>query len=88
MFQRREYEKLSERIQEPRQFIQVLADPRQVGKTTLVRQLLKGESVISHYASADEATLRDRVWIEQQWEQARLLTRGVEEPAYVMLVNE
>ncbi len=26
----------------------------------------------SHYASADEPTLRDRIWIEQQWDLARL----------------
>jgi len=26
----------------------------------------------SHYSSADEPFLRDRAWIEQQWETARL----------------
>jgi len=25
----------------------------------------------SHYASADEPTLKDRTWMEQQWEAAR-----------------
>jgi predicted AAA+ superfamily ATPase len=32
---------LQERMQEPRQFIQVLAGTRQVGKTTLVKQLME-----------------------------------------------
>jgi len=26
----------------------------------------------SHYVSADEPALKDRIWIEQQWEIARL----------------
>ena len=34
-------------------FIQVLAGPRQVGKTTLVRQVLAATELPSHYASAD-----------------------------------
>jgi hypothetical protein len=41
-------------------FIQVLAGPRQVGKTTLVRQVLAATVLPSHYASADDPTLRDR----------------------------
>ena len=32
---------LQERMQEPRQFIQVLAGTRQVGKTTLVKQFVE-----------------------------------------------
>ena len=64
---------LEQRLKETRRFIQVLAGPRQTGKTTLVRQVLKNLDYPAHYASADEPTLRDRVWIEQQWETARLM---------------
>ena len=35
------------------------------------RQIISGTKNPSHYASADEPVLRDRVWIEQQWEVAR-----------------
>jgi len=52
--------------------MQVLAGPRQVGKTTLARQAMKGGRTRSHYASADEPTLQDRAWIEQQWNLGRL----------------
>jgi predicted AAA+ superfamily ATPase len=52
--------------------MQVLAGPRQVGKTVLVRQLMEDLAIPSHYASADEPMLRDRTWIEQQWDLARL----------------
>jgi len=72
MYKRPIYQTLSRRLREPRRFIQVLAGPRQVGKTVLARQLIEDLSIASHYASADEPTLRNRTWIEQQWDLARL----------------
>jgi uncharacterized protein len=66
------YEVLLKRLREPRRFIQVLAGPRQVGKTVLARQVMESLDIPSLYASADEPTLRDRTWLEQQWELARL----------------
>ena len=60
----------------------MIAGPRQVGKTTLVRQVLTDRSGAAHYASADEPGLRDRLWLEQQWETARLLTG--EDPVLVL----
>ncbi|MBI3917093.1 MAG: AAA family ATPase [Betaproteobacteria bacterium] len=65
---------LARRLGEPRRFIQVVAGPRQVGKTTLVRQVAEGSRLVTHYASADEPTLRGRDWIAQQWDAARLAT--------------
>ena len=50
---------LAARLAEPRRFIQVVAGPRQVGKTTLVRQVLAAAALPSRSASADEPTLRD-----------------------------
>jgi predicted AAA+ superfamily ATPase len=62
-------------MQEPRRFLQVLAGPRQVGKTTLARQVASELDIPFHYASADEPTLQDRAWLNQQWDIARALTR-------------
>lgn len=62
---------LARRLTEPRRFIQVVAGPRQVGKTTLVQQVAATLGVPVHYASADEPTLRGAQWIAQQWEAAR-----------------
>jgi len=62
---------LLKRLSEPRRFIQVLSGPRQTGKTTVALQGMAGCKFASHYASADEPTLKDRTWIEQQWETAR-----------------
>jgi predicted AAA+ superfamily ATPase len=76
MFQRPICNVLQQRICEPRRFIQVLSGPRQTGKTMLVRQVLDAVPLSSHYASADEPTLQGGVWVEQQWEIARLQTRA------------
>ena len=35
------YSQLLSRVREPRRFIQVVAGPRQVGKTTLARQVME-----------------------------------------------
>ena len=67
------HDELLKRLKEKRRFLQVLAGPRQVGKTTLVRQVMAASHMPAHYASDDEPTLRgDRTWLEQQWDIARL----------------
>lgn len=63
---------LARRLGEPRRFIQVVAGARQVGKTTLVHQVVGAAGLPVVFASADEPTLRGREWIAQQWEAARL----------------
>ena len=55
--------------------MQVVAGPRQVGKSTLVQQVTEGLAAAVRYASADEPTLRGPEWIAQQWEAARLIAR-------------
>ncbi|MCA0335164.1 MAG: ATP-binding protein [Bacteroidetes bacterium] len=70
MFKRQPINKLSARLREPRSFIQVLMGPRQVGKTTLVYQLLP-DLPNSIYESADTMAA-NAVWLEQIWEGARV----------------
>lgn len=66
------YDVLRQRMDEPRRFIQVIAGPRQAGKTTLVRQVTEALDVPVHFVSADEPSLRGREWLAQQWQTARL----------------
>lgn len=75
-FQRPQAATLATRLTEPRRFIQVVAGPRQVGKSTLVQQVVDGLDVPVRQASADEPTLRGAEWIAQQWEGARLAIDG------------
>ncbi|HEU4904721.1 MAG TPA: ATP-binding protein [Solirubrobacterales bacterium] len=66
---------LAERLTEDAARIQVIGGPRQVGKTTVVRQALRLLEQPSHYASADDPALRDAAWLEAQWEEGRRLAR-------------
>jgi len=69
---------------EPRRFIQVVAGPRQVGKSTLVQQATETLPLPLRYASADEPMLRGPDWIAQQWEAARLLIASPEGAVLVL----
>ena len=53
MYERSYLKQVKSRIEEPRQFIQVILGPRQVGKTTMVNQLLSQLSTPNIYESAD-----------------------------------
>lgn len=77
MYIRPIFHTISQRLLEERRFIQVLAGPRQTGKTTLAKQLMEQVPMPSHYATADEPTLKEPSWIEQQWEVGRTLAQQV-----------
>jgi predicted AAA+ superfamily ATPase len=76
VYKRHAYKILLKRILEPRRFIQVLAGPRQTGKTTIAQQAADDLNMPFHYAAADEPALKDRSWLEQQWETARIHCRS------------
>lgn len=88
MIKRAQLQILIDRVHEPRKFIQVLAGPRQVGKTTLVLQLLKEPGIHGDYVAADDISGIGITWIELQWETARqqLRTSGAE--SYVLVIDE
>ena len=79
---------LAARLAESRRFIQVLTGPRQVGKTTLVRQVLMACDIAFRYASADEPTLRGREWIEEQWDAARVLGKREATGGIILTLDE
>lgn len=85
MYTRPVYQTIMERLQEPRKFIQVLAGPRQVGKTTLASQVAQSTHLETHYASADDPVLKDSSWIEQQWEIGRLRAKDAPQGALLIL---
>jgi predicted AAA+ superfamily ATPase len=82
-YRRRAVDVLAGRLREPRRFIQVVAGPRQVGKTTAVQQAAEALQVPVRYATADEPTLRGPDWIAQQWDAARI--EGVNGSAVLVL---
>ena len=67
IYRRPVYDEILERAHEQRRFIQVLAGPRQVGKTTLARQVMDAIGIPGHFASADAPDPEDIGWIYTQW---------------------
>ncbi len=87
-YQRPHGSTLAARLLEPRRFLQVVAGPRQVGKTTLVRQVVVASGLPARFANADEPTLRGDAWIAQQWEAARLVATDAGEHGAVLVLDE
>ncbi|HPI80482.1 MAG TPA: AAA family ATPase, partial [Cyclobacteriaceae bacterium] len=75
-------------MNEPRRFIQVIMGPRQVGKSTLIGQLLDKLNEPHLYASADAVANAGSVWLEQQWEAARLQWKVSGATAFVLAIDE
>ncbi|MCK4701085.1 MAG: ATP-binding protein [Bacteroidales bacterium] len=88
MFERSELQILKKRVNEPRKFIQVLMGPRQVGKTTLVSQLLKQINIPFLFESADAIPAGDSSWLQQIWESARLKMKTQNVPQFLLVVDE
>lgn len=84
---RSQFSILLSRLAEPRRFIQVVTGPRQVGKSTLVRQVVEQFSTEGcHWASADEPVINTVAWLAQQWDLARL--KSTENSAAVLVLDE
>lgn len=88
MFERSELQTLKKRIKEPRKFIQVLMGPRQVGKTTLINQLLKQIHIPVLFESADAIPAGDSTWLQQIWQSARLKMKAQNAPQFLLVVDE
>lgn len=87
-FQRNHLQILKKRLVEPRHFIQLISGPRQVGKTTLVRQLLEQYSQPFHFASADAVIGAGELWIAQQWEAARMKWQHAGSQEFLLVLDE
>lgn len=88
VFQRSHLQQIIERLSEPRRFIQVVAGPRQVGKTTLFSQLAALKKWPYHYVSADIASSDDSTWLREQWEIARIGLAAENATEFVLIIDE
>ncbi len=87
-YRRAAFDTFHARLQEQRRFIQVLAGPRQAGKTTLALQAMAAAGLPSHYASADDPALRDLAWLEAQWAIGRLRARDAGGQGALLILDE
>lgn len=86
MYERIHLQWLIDRIQERRRFIQVVVGPRQVGKTTVITQLIQRQEYGYYFVSADTVAASNGSWLQQQWEIARLKMGDTEE--FLLVIDE
>lgn len=63
MYRRAEYQTIKSRLEEPRKFIQLVTGPRQVGKSTVVKQVLKDFEAPYRFFSSDNVPATNSNWI-------------------------
>ncbi|MDH6314253.1 putative AAA+ superfamily ATPase [Parabacteroides sp. PFB2-10] len=88
MFERPYLNSVKARIEEPRKFIQVVLGPRQVGKTTMVTQLVEQLSIPNLFESADAISATNSAWITQVWESARLRMKASNASEFLLVIDE
>ncbi len=88
MFERPYLKLVKTRIEEPRKFIQVVLGPRQVGKTTMITQLLSQLSIPNLYESADAISATNPAWLMQMWESARLRLKALRATEFLLVIDE
>ena len=67
MYKRSQFNEVLSRISEPRRFIQVISGPRQVGKSTIVKQVLQEVTIPYLFVTADNVASDDTAWIGETW---------------------
>ena len=89
MIIRAQNKELLARLAEPRRTIQVIAGPRQVGKTTMINQVLKQVNIPYLFFNADAvAEPIDSQWIAARWEEARAQMRFRNEKEFLLVIDE
>lgn len=88
MLTRQEYDVLRRRLGEPRKFIQIVLGPRQIGKTTVVRQVLHDINKPQLYFSADDTAVAGSAWLASCWTAARLEAQTHPDAGCVLVIDE
>ena len=88
MYKRKQYHELKSRIEEPRRRIQVISGPRQVGKSTLVKQLFEEMKLPGYFVSADNIGQAADQWISEVWAAARAQMKVEGAAEYVLVIDE
>lgn len=88
MYKRVEYQTIKSRVEEPRKFIQVVMGARQIGKSTVVKQVLKDISIPYQLFSADNVPATNSAWITNCWEAVRSLKENNGWEEVVLVIDE
>lgn len=88
MYKRPYYQIVADRIKEPRNRIQVIVGPRQVGKSTMISQVLQDCQLPYDSYTADGAVNVSQNWLSEIWETQRLKMSAQKQPKRLLVIDE
>lgn len=88
MYKRPEYQTIMSRLKEQRRFIQVVMGARQVGKSTVVKQVLKDLDAPYQFYSADNVPATNSAWISNCWAATRSLKTRNGWDSIILVIDE
>lgn len=88
MYKRAEYQLITERMKEPRRFIQVVMGVRQIGKSTMVKQVLKDLDMPYQFFSVDNVPATNCAWISDCWAAVRSLKESKGWGSVILVIDE
>lgn len=88
MFKRSQFAELESRLSEPRNKIQVISGPRQVGKSTMVKQILQETDISYMFVSADNIDHSNTAWIGETWATARVRMKMAQAKEFLLVIDE
>ncbi len=88
MFKRPQFDELKSRLSEPKDKIQTISGPRQVGKSTMVKQVLQEIDIPYLSVSADNVPKTDTFWISEMWATARARMKAANAPEFLLVIDE
>lgn len=88
MYKRVVYQTIKSRLEEPRKFIQVVMGARQIGKSTVVKQVLQDLDIPFKFFSADNVPATRGEWISECWETVRSFKKALELNAIILVIDE
>jgi hypothetical protein len=87
-YRRTQFNELLSRINEPRNKMQVIVGPRQVGKSTLIGQVLEVCNMPYDSYSADDVAGASNNWLSQIWETQRMKLDIGNEEKRLLVIDE
>ena len=88
MYKRTEYQIITKRLKEERKFIQVVMGARQIGKSTVVKQVLKDLEIPYQLFSADNVPATNSAWISDCWAAIRSLKNNKGWESVILVIDE
>lgn len=88
MYRRSEYQLIKQRLEEPRKFIQVVIGARQIGKSTVVKQVIDTIDCPCLSFSADNVPATNNGWISNCWAATRSTMTAHNYSSMILVIDE